>query len=200
MMRPRMAGKEKDFEMLWLVLGVVLWSGVHFIPSLAPPLKQRLVGAIGENGYKGVISLGIVAAIALMVIGWRSADPAVLYDPPDWGARAAGVLMIVSFILFGASHHPSRIKQILRHPMLTGLVVWSLAHLLANGDSRSFVLFAGLGLWALVEMVLINARDRAWVKPPAPSLAVELRGLVISLVVFAVALYLHPYFAGVTPY
>ncbi len=185
--------------MIWLVLGVFLWSAVHFIPTVGIALKSRLVQAVGENGYKIGFSLLVVLSVVLMVVGWRSADPTALYLPAEWTRSAAAVLMIVSFILFGAAQHPSRIKRIVRHPQLTGLIVWSVAHLLSNGDSRSVILFGGLGLWALIEIPLINARDDKWVKPDSPTVSIELRGLAISLAIFAVALVLHPYFAGVSP-
>ncbi len=185
--------------MIWLVLGVILWSVVHFIPTIGISLKSRLVEAVGENGYKIGFSLLVVLSIVLMVVGWRSAEPSLIYSPAEWTRSAAAVLMIVSFILFGAAQHPTRIKRFIRHPQLTGLMVWSVAHLLSNGDSRSVVLFGGLGLWALLEIPLINARDGNWVKPASPSIGIELRGLAISLAIFAVALVLHPYFAGVSP-
>lgn len=185
--------------MIWLVLGVALWSAVHFIPSIGIALKSGLNNAVGENGYKIGFSLLVVLSIVLMVVGWRQTEPSALYVPVDWSRSAAAILMVVGFILFGAAQHPSRIKRYIRHPQLTGLIVWSVAHLLSNGDSRSVILFGGLGLWALIEIPLINAREGEWVKPDSPSIGIELRGLAISLAIFTVALVLHPYFAGVSP-
>lgn len=185
--------------MIWLILGVGLWSAVHFIPTIGIALKSRLKHSVGENGYKIGFSLLVVLSVVLMVVGWRATEPSALYVPADWSGPAAMVLMVVGFILFGAAQHPSRIKRFIRHPQLTGLIVWSVAHLLSNGDSRSVILFGGIGLWALLEMPLINARDGKWVKPDSPSIGIELRGLAISLAIFAVALILHPYFAGVSP-
>ena len=185
--------------MIWLVLGVALWSSVHFVPSIGQALKARLIENFGETGYKIGFSLVVVASIVMMVIGWRSTDPSALYLPPVWTGPVASVMMIVAFILFGAAKHPTRIKQFIRHPQLTGLVVWAVAHLISNGDSRSVILFGGLGLWALIEIPLINARDGKWVKPEVPSIGTELKGLAISLAIFAAALFLHPYFAGVSP-
>lgn len=183
--------------MIWLVLGVVIWSGVHFIKSIGAPLRTMLIEGIGENGYKGAFALSVLAGLVLIVIGWRSTLPSPLYYPPVWTAPVATALMIASFVLFGAANMATRIKRFIRHPMLTGMVLWSVAHLIANGDTRSVVLFGGLGLWALIEMHFINARDGEWIKPEAPSMAVEIRGLAIGLVIFAAAFFLHPYFAGV---
>ena len=101
-------------------------------------------------------------------------------------------------MLFGAAHQPTRIKRVVRHPQLTGMLVWSLSHLLSNGDTRSLALFGGLGLWALIEMLLISRREGAWQKPHGPALSIEVRGIVISTVVFFVLVFLHPYFAGVS--
>ena len=185
--------------MIWLMIGVLLFILVHFIPSLARGLKSSLIVPIGEHLYRGLFSLFVVISIALMVFGWRSTAPEFVYLAPGWGWQLTVVLMLISVMLFGAAQQPTRIKRVVRHPQLTGMVVWSLGHLLSNGDSRSLILFGGLGLWALIEMLLINRREGAWVKPASPSLLVEARGIVISAVVFFVLLYLHPYFAGVSP-
>jgi len=102
-------------------------------------------------------------------------------------------------MLFGAAHQPTRIKRVVRHPQLTGMLVWSVSHLLSNGDSRSLILFGGLGLWVLIEMLLINRRDGTWQKPHGPTPSIEARGIVISTVIFFVLVFLHPYFAGISP-
>ena len=183
--------------MILLLLGVILWSAVHFVPSLAPALKTRFIEAFGEKTYKIVFSLIVAASVLLMILGWRSADPAFLYAFGAWSGPVTTLLVLCAFLLMGAANHPTRIKRVIRHPQLTGLVVWSVAHLISNGDSRSLILFGGLGLWALAEIFLISARDGAWVKPDAPSLAIEFRGLAISFVIFFVAMALHPWFAGV---
>lgn len=185
--------------MVWLCIGVLLFMAVHFTPSLARGLRTSLVERIGENPYKGVFSVALFISVALMVIGWRSATPALIYIPPTWGTPVTSVLMLISVWLFGAAYQRTRIKRYIRHPQLTGMALWSLSHLLSNGDSRSLVLFGGLGLWALLEMLLINRREGAWVRPYGPALSVEVRGILIAVVIFFVLVYLHPYFAGVLP-
>lgn len=185
--------------MIWLIAGVVLWSGVHLIPALRTSLKIRLVQKWGENGYKGVFSLLIIIAVVLMIVGWRATYPHPLFTPPYWAGSATTLLMLNAFVLFVAANHPSRLKRIIRHPQLTGMILWSIAHLIANGDVRSLVLFGGLGLWALIEIRVINAREGAWIKPEAPPMIIEFRGLAIGLVLFFAALFMHPYFAGVSP-
>ena len=107
------------------------------------------------------------------------------------------LLVVIAFILMGASNYPTRIKQYIRHPQLTGVIVWAFAHLMLNGDSRSVLLFGGMALWAVLEIVFINRREGEWTKTHVPGWGREVRGLVISLVVVVVVVMLHPYIAGV---
>lgn len=182
--------------MVYLILGVLLWSLTHFIPALAPQWREAQM-AKSMARYKGLFSLLILISLGLIIYGWRSTPPEFLYAGGMAMRHATMSLMLVAFILFGAAQYPTRIKRLIRHPMLMSVVVWAVAHLLSNGESRSLVLFGGLGLWALVQMLLINRRDKEWVRPEAPSWFREIRGLIISLVIMAVAVWLHPYFAGV---
>ncbi len=185
--------------MIWLVLGVVLWCAVHLLPGIAGAVKAGLVGKLGRNGYKGAFSLAVVASVALIVMGWRAAEYTPVYEPPEWGPHLTLLLMLLAMLLFVAANRATRIKRIIRHPQLTGVIVWAVAHLIANGDLRSLVLFGGLGLWALIEIPLLNARDGAWKKPDAPAIGVELLGIIIALAAVAVIVFLHPYFTGVSP-
>ncbi|MCL1038319.1 NnrU family protein [Shewanella submarina] len=182
--------------MLYLILGVLLWSLTHLLPSLAPNWRAaQLASSVGR--YKGLFSLSILISLGLIVYGWRHTPVEYLYVAGMGMRHATMSLMLVAFILFGASMYPTRIKRLIRHPMLMSVVVWAVAHMLSNGESRSLVLFGGLGAWALVQMLLINRRDGDWVKPDVGSWVREIRGAVISLVIMVAAVWLHPYFAGV---
>lgn len=183
-----------------LISGLILWSLVHFIPSLAPALKQSLTGKLGENGYKGVFTLLMFSALALIIFGWRSITPTFLYQLPMFVSHIAKLLVLFAFILFGASNYPTRIRNVVRHPQLTAVIIWAIAHLLVNGDSRSLLLFGWLGVWAVLEIILINRRDTEWVKLDPPPVSREIRGLLISLVIFVVVILIHPYIAGVPIY
>lgn len=184
--------------MIWLCIGVVLFMLVHFVPSLARGFRGSLIERLGADRYRGLFVLLLVSSIALMVFGWRTTTPSLVYLPPSWATPFTSVLMLISVMLFGAAHQPTRIRRFVRHPQLSGMIVWSLSHLLSNGDSRSLILFGGLGLWALIEMFLINRREGDWVRPYGPALAVEVRGIVISAAIFFGLVFLHPYFAGVS--
>lgn len=185
--------------MVLLCVGVGLWSAVHLVPSLAGAARAGLIARIGEQPYKGLFALSLVGAIALMVLGWRSSVSTVVYVGPTWGALVTNVLVFLGLVLFVASGVPTNIKRFLRHPQLTGVAVWAGAHLLSNGDLRSLVLFGGLGLWALVEMVCINRRDGVWVKPDPLPMTAELRPLVGAALAYVVLFFAHPWIAGVSP-
>ena len=107
--------------------------------------------------------------------------------------------MFFAIMLLGAgsSKGISRIKQYVRHPMLMGVVVWAVGHLLANGDIRSLILFGGMLIWAVVSMITINRREGAWVKPSEIA-GVKREGilLVITVVVYLVLFMTHRFFAG----
>lgn len=183
--------------MSMLLLGLVLFAVVHLVPAVATGLRGNLIDRLGENGYKGVFSLLLVAGLALIVFGWRGSQPEFIYAPPVALHLPALALMILGIYLFIVSGRPSRVKQILRHPQLTGVALWGVAHLLMNGDSRSLALFGGMVLWAIVEMVAINRRDGEWQKPEAPAMSAEIITAAVAAVVVAVLIFVHPWIAGV---
>lgn len=185
--------------MAWLWLGVIVWSVVHAMPALAPGFRASLIERLGDGPYKGGFALTIVASIVLMVIGWRSAAANIVYEPPAWGRHLAMLLMLIAFLLFAFSHGKSNLKRFIRHPQMTAVIVWAIAHLLANGDSRSVTLFGVLGLWAVAEMVLINRRDGEPVLPEPRPLSAELKPVIIGVVIYIVFVIAHPYLFGVSP-
>ncbi|MEE9320861.1 MAG: NnrU family protein [Granulosicoccus sp.] len=177
--------------MLLLMLGLLLWSAVHFIPSLAQPLNARWLNMIGDVYYKISFSLIIILSIVMMVFGWRSTTPAVLYELPEITRPIAIILMALALSLQVATNKATRINQLVRHPMLSSVIVWSVAHLLVNGDSRSLVLFGGLGIWAILETFAINRREGVWQKPDIPGWSAEIKFIAISFFVIAWIAYMH---------
>jgi uncharacterized membrane protein len=183
--------------MTLLVLGILLFALVHFIPSLAPGIKMSAVKRLGEGGYKGIFSLLLLASFALMIIGWRSAQPTHLYLPPVALHKVAFGLMVCAFLLLAVSSRNSRLRLLIRHPQLTGVALWGTSHLLLNGDSRSVALFGGLTLWALIEIVAISKRQGVWVKNETPSWGAEGVTVIIAAITVSVMVYLHPWLSGV---
>ncbi|MGL4474497.1 MAG: NnrU family protein [Shewanella sp.] len=180
-----------------LIVGVLIWAGVHLSLAAAPNITQGLKQSLGAKRFKAMFASLIILGLACIIIGWRSSTPSVYWNF-SWAPHLTALLMLLAFIVFGTSMYPSRLRCVIRHPMLSAVIIWAGAHLLANGDSRALVLFAGLGLWAAIEILLINRRDGDYAPKAPGSWLREIRGLTISIVLFAVTVFLHPYFAGVS--
>lgn len=184
--------------MVLLSVGVLLFALVHFIPSLMPELKNSGMQKLGEGGYKGLFSLLLMASFGLMIYGWRTAEFSYLYNAPVSLKSTALAIMALAFLLFAASSLKTRLKRYIRHPQLTGVALWAVAHLLMNGDSRSVVLFTGLGLWAILSMVFINRREGSWNKEDIPALSAEFILITVAAATIAVTVAVHPWISGVS--
>lgn len=172
--------------MMLLILGVALWWGAHLFKRVAPDARAQM----GDRG-KGLVALILLVSIVLMVIGYRAADGAVYWGRSPMMTGINNLIMI--FALYLTSPGPSKgaIFYKMRHPMLTGFALWAGAHLLVNGDVPSFVLFGGLGLWALVEMAVINRADPDWTPPEKGAIKKDAIFLVASVVLFGVIGMIH---------
>ncbi|CUH65952.1 putative membrane protein [Thalassovita gelatinovora] len=172
--------------MIWLVLGVLLWSAAHLFKRVAPELRATW----GEKG-KGPIALALLVSLVLMVVGYRMADGAVFWGRSPMLAGINNLLMLVSIYFFAASGMKTRITAKVRHPQLTGVKVWALGHLIVNGDVPSFILFGGLMIWAVLEVVLINKIEPDWKKPTEFSTGKEIGAAVGTVLVFGVIAMIH---------
>jgi len=181
-----------------IYIGLFLWIAVHLFPSVAPGAKWEVEAKFGKNVYQSVFALLIFTGLLLIILGWRSATPAPVYTPVAGLKHPAMLLAMVGIILFVASNFPSRIKRLVRHPQLTGVLLWSLAHLAANGDSRSLVVFGSLAIWSIFSMLTLNRRDGAWVRPvPVRGWWLEVVVVVTGLVVSALIVRFHQHLAGI---
>ena len=166
--------------MTWMVLGLLLWVGAHFFKRVLP--RQR--AAMGKAGL-GVVAVLVLAGIVLMVIGYGRADDRHLYALPFWAWHLNNLLMLAAIFLMDAGRAGGVVAAKLRHPMLSGVVVWAVAHLLVNGDLASLVLFGGLGLWALAEMAVINRAEGPWAAPAVGPIVNDAKVAVLALVLYA---------------
>lgn len=181
-----------------LVAGIAVWAFVHLLPSVAPDLRGRLIDRLGANPYRGLFSVLIVVSLVLIVVGWRSMQPEQVYRPPVTPGALSSILMLLSFVLFIAARAPTNIRRFLRHPQLTGVLLWSVVHLLVSGDSRSLTLFGSFAVWTILEMLLINRRDGAWQKPEPVTLVKDAITVGIGTVVYVIVFLLHPLLFGVS--
>jgi len=183
---------------MWLlILGLVLWSGVHLFPSIAKDTRESITSKLGIGPFKGIFALLIVLSVILIVLGWRSIEPADVYIPYSWGRHVTFLLVLLTFILFVAARRKTNIKRVLRHPQLTGLVLWSIGHLLANGDNRSLILFNWLAVWAILEMIMISRREGAWKKPDAVPVKNDIITVIGGCILYVILLMSHPYLSGI---
>jgi len=174
-----------------LLFGVFLWMDAHWIKRLVPNLRAEMNTRMGEGPARGFIASLILLSIGMMVIGYRGADIIPVYTPLQGAGHLNNLLMIVAVICLGAGSSKGQMRTWLRHPMLTGVGIWAVAHLLVNGDMASIILFGGLGIWALLSKFLINRAEGPWVRPAKGPISGDIRLLVISAVVFTVIVGIH---------
>ncbi len=177
--------------MIPLILGVALWWAAHLFGRLAPDLRAK--------AGRGPVAVAILLAVALMVWGYRAADFTYVYSPLPGMGHLNNTLMLVSVFLFGVGGTKGTLYPKIRHPMLWGTVIWSVAHLIVNGDLASLVLFGGIGLWAVVQMVVINASG-PWVRPaPVRGLKGDAMNIAGTLILYGIIAGIHIW-AGHNPF
>jgi uncharacterized membrane protein len=184
-----------EFAMTVLVVGLVLFLGIHLLPA-APPLRNAVSERLGPSGYKGAFTLLSLAGIVLIVVGYRAAGPgAQLFAPSPAAIAIAPYAMVLSFILFAAANMRTHLRRMVRHPMLAGVLVWAAIHLCANGDTRGTVLFGAFVAWALVD--LASAVSRKAVKEFEPVARQDAMAIGGGVLVALVVMVLHRALFGV---
>lgn len=150
--------------MTFLVIGLILFLGVHSVRMVADGWRSRSIARIGLNPWKGVYALVSITGFVLLVWGYGQArhESAVLYSPPLFTHHVAGLLMLISLVLVAAAYVPrNHIKSALGHPMYAGIKVWAFAHLLSNGRAADVILFGAFLVWAIAGFIAARKRDRA---------------------------------------
>lgn len=171
--------------MLLLVLGMALWVAAHGFKRYAPERRA----AMGEKG-QGPIAIGILAGLILIIFGYRSADFIAIWTPPAFLTHVNNILMVLAVVLFAMSRTKGRMSGKMRHPMLTAVKTWAVAHLLVNGDLASIILFGGMFGWALWEVIAIN-RAEEWTPPDFTDAGRDWQFLAISVGAFGVIVMVH---------
>jgi uncharacterized membrane protein len=184
-----------------MILGLVLFLGVHLLTTQRE-LRARFVVSMGEGGYKGFYSLASLAGLGLMVWGfahYRSAGMINVWYPPAAFRHITEALMLPAVILVAASYIRGRIFTMLKHPMLAGVKLWAAAHLLANGDLGSIILFGGFLAWAVFDRISLKRRTDAGAPPiPVGGVGNDLIAVVVGIVAYlALGFVFHPVVIGV---
>ena len=179
-----------------LILGMVIFLAVHLIPTFVD-LRQKLIGWKGETFYKVGYSCAALVGLILIITGKGRAAHVPIWDPPGWAYHVTQITMLIALILLPAAYMPTNLKRFMRHPFLSGLVLWALSHLLVNGDMASIILFGGFGIFALFDIWSSNRRGAEKTDKKFPIYR-DIILVVIGVIVYGAILHLHPYIFGVS--
>jgi len=182
-----------------LILGVLAWSVVHLFPIWARPTRNRVFGALGEWPYRALFALVTLGTVALTAYGYRQAPVVNLWFPPSFMVHLNNILMVVAVPIFIAGAVASPVRRWIRHPQLIGVKIWALAHLLANGDLASVILFGGCMAWAVVALIGTNRRDGPRVDFPHVHRIGVLVHVLLAGALFCIVAFLH-FRLGVWPF
>ncbi len=188
--------------MAYLILGLVLFLGVHSVRIVADDWRSRTIARIGEGPWKGLYSVVSLVGFGLILWGFAQArmTPTSLWVPPMGMRHLAWLLTWLAFVLLVAAYVPGNyVKSWVHHPMVLAVKTWALAHLLANGNLAHVVLFGSFLVWAVFDFSSARRRDRAAAVTYAPGRAVPtLITLVVGTLAWAgFALWLHGMWIGI---
>ena len=192
--------------MMLLIVGLILFLGVHLLPT-SPELRAGLQARLGTNGYKAVFSLLSLAGLIVIVLGYHKLQlhpgkNPILWNPPEWTRHFAAGLMLPAMVLLVASVIPSRIRTTIRHPMLSAIKIWALAHLISNGDLGGVLLFGSFLAFAVYDRISVKRRGTLGplgnAKPP--SVVNDVIVIVLGIALYAALLFGgHAWLFGVSP-
>ncbi|PHP67063.1 NnrU family protein [Zhengella mangrovi] len=187
--------------MLYLILGLVVFLGVHSVRIFAPAWAEARKASMGEGPWKGLYSATSLIGFVLLVWGFGQArwTAPVLWAPPFWVGHITALLMLFAMIALAAYMLPAgRIKAALKHPMLVAVKIWAFAHLLINGDLASVILFGSFLAWAVLDR--ISLKRRAAPTPVAGPATWDVATIVLGLVLYGLFVWkLHFWLFGVVP-
>src|SRR4051794_33235834 len=184
-----------------MVVGLVLFLGVHTLTTQRD-VRAQIIATAGEGGYK--IGYSLVSAVGLALIVWgfaryRATGWIDIWYPPVAMRHIAAALMLPAVILVVASYIRGRIYSAVKHPMLAGVKLWAVAHLLANGDLGSIILFGSFLGWAVFDRISLKRRADAGAPPiPVGGPTNDLIAVAVGIVAYlALGFAFHPIVIGV---
>lgn len=190
--------------MTYLILGLVIFLGVHSVRIVADDWRTQNRARIGVLPWKGLYAVASGVGFGLIVWGFGLArqQPVQLWSPPGGMRHLASLLTLISFVLLVAAYVPGNgIKARMHHPMVLGVMLWALAHLLSNGNIGHLVLFGSFLIWAMFDFRAARRRDRV-AGTQYPRGTAGATGITVAVGVglwMAFALWLHGLLIGVRP-
>lgn len=186
-----------------LILGLVLFLGVHSVRIVADGWRTRQIARFGERAWKGGFALLSLIGLVLIVWGYGQArlDPVALWTPWAGGRHLAALLTLIAFVLVAAAYVPGNaIKARLKHPMVLGVKVWALAHLLANHTLADALLFGTFLVWAVLDFRSARRRPAQPAGVPVTAGRTALAVVAGVLAWAAFAFWAHGVLIGVRPF
>lgn len=189
--------------MTTLMAGLILFLGIHSISIFAPAFRNGMAARLGAVPWRGLYSLVSLVGFVLLMRGYAFArqDPVVLYSPPFWTHHVTAALMLPVFPLLLAPYFPGRIRATLKHPMLVGVMLWAVAHLISNGMLADVVLFGGFLLWAVADRISYSRRTPRPLRGAPPARRNDVIVVLAGLALYGLfVLWLHQKLIGVQPF
>jgi len=191
--------------MLFLIAGLAIFLGIHSLRLFAGGWRERSIARLGEKPWKALYSIISIVGFVLLIWGFGAARlaPVLLYVSPSWLRHANALFTLVAFVLVAAAYVPrNHLKAAIGHPMLAGVKLWALGHLLATGMLHDVVMFGAFLVWAVVDFAASRRRDRRnHVTYPAGTALGDALTVVIGIAAWAgFAFWLHLPWIGVAPF
>ncbi len=193
--------------MIYLVIGLILFLGIHSVRILSDNTRTQFISKHGAGAWKGMYSVLSIIGFALLIYGYGQTrlDPTHIWYPPVAMAHIASLLMLIAFIVLTSTYVPGNaIKAKLGHPMTIAVKIWAFAHLLANGRLGDIILFTAFLLWAVAALISAKRRDRAaGINHATESFNLSATSItvVVGIVIYVVfAMWLHLMLIGVSPF
>ena len=184
-----------------MILGLVLFYAAHIFTTKREARAQA-IAKLGEGTYKILYSLVSLAGLVLIIWGfahYRATGVIGIWDPPKAFKHITLAIMLPAVILVVASYIRGRIFVMLKHPMLAGIMLWAVGHLLANGDLGAIILFGSFLIWAVYDRISMRWRTDSGAPPiPVGGIANDLIAVVVGVMAYlALAVVFHPVVIGV---
>jgi uncharacterized membrane protein len=186
--------------MYLLIVGLVLFLGAHAF-SMNRAGRAKLIERFGANGFKGLYSLVSLVGFGLIIWGYgmyRAGGYAPVWNPPTWLRHVAALVMLPVLPLLFSAYAKGFVKARLKHPMILSVKLWALAHLLANGDLGSMLLFGSFLLWAVLGFMSMRRRPIDEAASFVPNPGQDAAAILGGLIAYAAMIFgLHRYLIGV---
>ncbi|CAN7403634.1 NnrU family protein [Pararhizobium sp. LjRoot238] len=191
--------------MTLLILGIVIFLGMHLVRVVAPGLRASVIERQGKGAWMGIYAVISLIGLLLIIYGFGEARAVtgMLYNLPVFLKHISLLLMLLAFICLAAGFLPAgRIAVAVKHPQILSIKIWALAHLLANGETSSVLLFGSFLAWAVILRISLKRRQRVGEKvlPVFRSASNDLLAMAIGVVAYGLFVWkLHEWLIGVPP-